>query len=85
MKVTIEDVKIIRKKVRMKQYVLAEMLNIEQSNYANMENGKLITNKLPDIIHNALSILIPKLEKEILMTKSDYEYLKSLRSKFKNY
>lgn len=85
MELTIDHVKLIRKEVGIKQYVLAEMLNIEQSNYANLENGKLITKKLPDIIHNALLILVPELDKKITETNTKKEYLKTLRETLKNY
>jgi len=85
MELTMNHVKVVRKEVGMKQYVLAEMLNVDQSNYANIENGKLITSKVPDIIHNALSILIPELDNKILETKLQNAYLKQLRKEFKNY
>lgn len=85
MEITINHVKVIRKEVGMKQYVLAEMLNIEQSNYANIENGKLIPNKIPDIIHDALTILIPKLDEKILDASLKHFYLRSLRKEFKDY
>jgi len=85
MKITMEHVKTVRKTVGMKQYVLAEMLNIEQSNYANMENGKLVTSKIDGIIHSALEILIPKLEFKKDSVYMQYLHLKSLRNYFKNY
>jgi len=85
MELTMNHVKVVRKEVGMKQYVLAEMLNVEQSNYANIENGKLITNKVPDIIHNALTILIPELDVKLAEANLKHSYLKHLRREFVNY
>lgn len=82
---TIEQIKNLRKEVGIKQYVLAEMLCIEQSNYANMENGKLITGKLNEIIEKAETILIPMLDVKISNTQSRLDLLLSIRDQFNHY
>jgi len=83
MKRTIEQIKNLRKEVGLKQYVLAEMLNIEQSNYANMENGKLVTGKLPDIVYNAEQILLPMLDASIRNVQNRLDILLSFKDQFK--
>lgn len=65
------EVKVLRKAVNMKQYVLAEKLGVEKSNYANMENGKLITNKLPEIKKKAIGILLPMLKSKVNSIRLD--------------
>jgi len=84
MKRTIEQIKNLRKEVGLKQYVLAEMLNVEQSNYANMENGKLVTNKLPNIVYNAEQILLPMLDDSIRNAQKKLDILLSFRDQFKD-
>ncbi len=84
MKRTIKQIKNLRKEVGLKQYVLAEMLNIEHSNYANMENGKLITNRIPDIIHNAEQILLPMLDGSIINVQKRLDVLLSFKDQFKD-
>lgn len=74
------QVKEIRKLVGMKQYVLASILGIEQSNYANMENGKLHTNYIPMLRDKALSILKPQLQ--VLIEEKERE-LKNLNNLLK--
>jgi predicted transcriptional regulator len=85
MKPTITDVKTVRKAVGMKQYFLAELLRIEQSNYANMENGKLITSRLQEVVESALVILIPMLEEDIRNNSTKNAELKKLLKTVKNY
>lgn len=60
-----KDVKELRKAVGMKQCDLAQKLGIGQSNYSNMENGKMITNKLEEIKRRAFDVLLPLLEEKV--------------------
>lgn len=60
-----ELVKNIRKCVGIKQVEMAESLGIDQSNYCNIENGKLIPNNISEIKEKALDILLPKLSNRI--------------------
>lgn len=76
------DIKVLRKKVGMKQCVLAKELGVEQSNYANIENGKLITSKIPEIRQKALEILLPKLDHLIIEKELEYFEVKHLRQHF---
>lgn len=85
MKLTMNHVKLVREEVGMKQCDLAERLKINQSNYANMEKGKLVTKKIPNIINEALLILIPKLDQKLNEANFKYLYLKRLRKEFLNY
>jgi len=84
MKRTIEHIKVLRKEVGLKQCILAEMLCIEQSNYANMENGKLVTNKIPNIVDKAEKILVPMLEAKIQNTQMRLDVLLSFKDQFKD-
>lgn len=81
---TIEQIKNLRKEVGLKQYVLAEMLYVEQSNYANIENGKLVTSKIPNIIEKAEEILVPMLDLKIENMQFKLDVLLSARSQFDN-
>lgn len=81
---TIEQIKNLRKEVGLKQYVLAEMLCVEQSNYANIENGKLVTSKIPNIIEKAEEILVPMLDLKIENMQFKLDVLLSARSQFDN-
>lgn len=81
---TIEQIKNLRKEVGLKQYVLAEMLYVEQSNYANIENGKLVTSKIPNIIEKAEEILVPMLDLKIENMQFKLDGLLSVRSQFDN-
>jgi transcriptional regulator with XRE-family HTH domain len=80
---TIEQIKELRKATGMKQTVLAEKLGIEQSNYSNIENGKLITNKIQNIILEAEKILLPLLENKIFYTQTELDVLLSIQDQFK--
>ena len=76
------DIKVLRQKVKVKQRVLAKQLGIEQSNYSNIENGKLITSKIPEIRRRALEILLPKLDSLVIEKSLEYYELKYLREHF---
>lgn len=79
---TVEQIKNLRKATGMKQFVLAEKLNIEQANYSNIENGKLITSKIQDIILEAEKILLPLLDNKILDTERELNILLSIKNQF---
>lgn len=85
MELTMNHVKVVREEVGMKQCDLAKKLKINQSNYANMEKGKLFTKKIPNIINEALLILVPKLDEKLNEANFKHAYLKTLRKEFKNY
>lgn len=78
-----KDIKYLRKLVKVKQFILAEELGIEQSNYSNIENGKLVTSKINEIKANAVKILLPILEKQINIKYSEIYEMKKLQQKFK--
>lgn len=72
-----ERVKRLRKEVGMKQYILAEKLGIEQSNFANIENGRWIPGNIRETEERAVKILKPLLTKKILEVR---EYLNRLEN-----
>ncbi len=78
------EVKVLRKAVNMKQYVLAQQLGLDQSNYANMENGKLFTNKLPEIKQKAVKIILPLLKQKVDKIKLDLQSTEELVKRFEN-
>jgi len=79
---TIEQIKNLRKATGMKQYILAEKLGIEQSNYSNIENGKLITGKIQNIVSESEKILLPLLENKIFDTQTKLDVLLSIQDQF---
>lgn len=72
-------VKNLRKVVNVKQYELAASLGIEQSNYCNIENGKLIPNNIADIQKRAIDYLLPLLELKIKLIEVDLKALCIIR------
>jgi len=78
-----ELVKQIRKEVGVKQYVLAERLGVNQGNYANIENGKLIPNNLEQIEKSALMFLKPLLLNKIVSIGNHLTLLRDLDKKIK--
>jgi len=78
-KTFMEIVKQLRKKLKVKQYVLANTLGIQQANYANIENGKLIPNNLDEIKEKALNELKPFLVKKIKDTEAELNLLTEYR------
>jgi len=74
-----EIVKELRKKLKVKQYVLANTLGIQQANYANIENGKLIPNNLDEIKEKALNELKPFLNQKIKDTMKELDELTEYR------
>lgn len=77
-----KEVKALRKAVGMNQGVLAEYLNVGQSNYANIENEKLITHKVPEIKERAIKILLPLLDAKIFQAEIDLIFLKNQKQHF---
>jgi len=81
---TSEQIKNLRKATGMKQFILAEKLGIEQSNYSNIENGKLITGKIQNIVSEAEKILLPLLENKIFDTQTKLDVLLSIQDQFES-
>jgi DNA-binding XRE family transcriptional regulator len=76
-----KDIKKLRKICKLSQIELAYELGIEQSNYCNIENGKLIPNNLDEIKKKAIKILLPLLDLKILYLDSDLYDIKEFRKK----
>jgi DNA-binding XRE family transcriptional regulator len=74
-----KDIKKLRKICKLSQIELAYELGIEQSNYCNIENGKLIPNNLAEIRQKAIKILMPLLDLKIIYLGSDLYNLKEFR------
>lgn len=74
-----KDVKKLRKICALSQIELANELGIEQSNYCNIENGKLIPNNLAEIRQKAINILMPLLDLKIIYLGYDLHKLKEFR------
>lgn len=79
---TISQIKNLRKTVGMKQFALANLVGQNQSNYANIENGKLITEKVPKIIEDAKLILLPMLDEKIFNAQLKLDCLLSTKRQF---
>jgi len=75
-----KEVKELRLICGIKQFQLAEKLGIEQSNYANMENGRLIPKNIAQLQGKAFKILKPYLQDRI----SDAEIALNELNKIKN-
>lgn len=78
-KTFMEIVKLLRKKLKVKQYVIANTLGLQQANYANIENGKLIPNNLDEIKEKALNELKPFLNQKIKETMKELGELTEYR------
>ena len=79
-----ERVKKLRKLCRVTQVELANELGIEQSNYCNMENGKLIPNSIKQIESKAISILLNRLNIIIEDKTSELNELNAVRKSYNN-
>ncbi len=74
-----KDIKKLRKICKLSQIELAEHLGIEQSNYCNIENGKLIPNNLDEIKQKAIKILLPLLDLKMIYLYNELIDLKKFR------
>jgi DNA-binding XRE family transcriptional regulator len=79
-----EHVKLLRKAVGIKQHKMAEMLNIDQSNYCNIENGRLVPLNLDAIKQRCLNVLLPEIDKLIQKKNEEISVLSSLKNPPKN-
>ena len=77
-----KDIKVIRKICGIKQYEFAKMMGIEQSNYANIENGRMVPKSLDSIKDKAKGILKPLLEDVFLEKSKEYLNLITLCNRF---
>jgi len=75
-------VKKLRLEVGMSQYVLADLLGINQPNYTNIENEKYIPNNVKETEQRAIEILKPLLVEKILKVQEDLNRLESLMLQF---
>lgn len=73
-----EEIKKLRKAVGMKQFELATLLNLEQSNYCNIENGKLILKYSEELKNKAKAILIPMMIEKIELMEKDIIELRNI-------
>lgn len=71
-----KKVKQIRKLCKIRQFEMAKLLDMDQSNYCNIENGRYLFKSIPKIEKKALDILYPKFislvaskEKELMELK----------------
>lgn len=76
-----KDVKQLRKVCKVSQVQMANDLGIDQSNYCNIENGKLIPNNLEEIKEKAIDILYPTFIKILLVKNSELYNLKELHKR----
>ena len=76
-----KEVKSIRKMCGITQREVSEYIGINQSNYCNMENGKLKPNNLDQIQKKAMIFLQPKLEEAIKIAELRISEAKRLRRK----
>lgn len=82
----------VRKACDIRLVDMASHLNMKPSNYSNMECGKLITSKTPELQKKALSFLSEKLRLKIESKKNtvnnihrDIDELKNLSEQIKNH
>lgn len=79
-----KSIKKARKICRISQTIFAYRLGIDQSNYCNIENGKLILKTIPELKKNAVSILLPELDSIIASKYKELSDLKQLRKSLYN-
>jgi DNA-binding XRE family transcriptional regulator len=75
-----EIVKKLRKKLKVKQCLVAERLGIQRTNYNAIENGKLIPNNIDKIQSDALFLLKPVLLKRMNEVAKELMELEKLNS-----
>ena len=79
-----KSIKKARKICRISQTIFAYRLGVDQSNYCNIENGKLILNTIPELKKKAVSILLPELDSIIALKSEELGELKKLRESLYN-
>lgn len=79
-----EKIKKLRKEVGMSQSQLAKLVNMCQTNYNKVENGKLIPNNKERIKADAIEILYPLLIKKIIQQREELERLEAFSLQFNN-
>lgn len=73
-------VKQFRKELKIKQQEMAKRLNIEQGNYCNMENGRLVPKGIEDVEQRALTELAFVCENRLLEIAQKKESIELLRN-----
>lgn len=71
-----KHIKEIRKALKIKQSDFSKKLGIDQSNFSNIENGKLIISRIPEIIEQSMVILEPELTKHIIKKELELKFFK---------
>ena len=71
-------IKEARKACKIKQFHLAKIMSIDQSNYSNIENGILVLRSIESVKKKAASILLPKLSDVISDKQKELERLNEL-------
>ena len=66
-----ENIKWCRKKLKISQKELANALGMDQYNYCNIENGKLILNSIPNLKRRAIDFLLPRLKSKVSIMKNE--------------
>ncbi len=79
-----ESIKKARKICSITQTEFAKRLNVDQSNYSNIENGKLILNTIPTLRKVAISILVPELDYIIALKAKELSDIQMLRESLYN-
>lgn len=79
-----KSIKKARKICNITQTEFAACLNMDQSNYCNIENGKMLVNSLPSIKKRAIDLLIPKLDSVLAEKEKELSELKQLRESLYN-
>ena len=72
-------IKEARKLCKITQTEFAKRLNIEQSNYCNIENGKFLVNTIQELKKKASSILVTELDTLITLKQRELSDIKKLR------
>ena len=76
-----KEVREIRKICGVKQNDVAKHLGMNQGNYCNLENGKLIQSNTPEMEKKALEFLLPILTEAIAIARSRLNNAKELKRK----
>lgn len=81
MSLEMSDVKLLREALNVKQFHISGRLGLNQSNYANVENGRLLPKNIQEIKIKALNLLLPYLDLKINNTEKHLVALKDFKNK----
>ena len=78
-----DRIKKLRKECNVKQIEMSLLMDMQNGNYANIENGKYIPNNLEALKKKAVKILMPVLIAKIMNTRDELNRLEWLSTQFK--